>query len=132
MKHAKYAVVALLLLMMAMVVATACSPAEPMSDEVKQMASASIEEQDQVIDSDIRQDGHDLSLILVVSYATTPATAKQLGDNFVRMVKSLGPDDSPGRTIGEGKYDYVIGVYYPNQDRVALGAKVRGASRISW
>ena len=55
-----------------------------------------------------------------------------MGENFVRLCKTFIEDDSPGRTIGRGKYDYLIGVYYPNEKRVAQGAKSRVANRISW
>ena len=48
------------------------------------------------------------------------------------MTKSLGPDRSPGKEIGRGTYDYLIGVYYPSERQVALGAKSRVAERISW
>ena len=73
-----------------------------------------------------------MSLVLIVHPITNESHAKQLGDSFVRMFKSLSDDDSPGSSIGRGKYDYLIGVYYPNEKRVAQGAKSRTSSRISW
>ena len=73
-----------------------------------------------------------MNLVLVVGAATSEARAKQLGDNFVRMYKSLSDDDPPGPTIGAGKYDYLIGVYTPSEKQIALGAKVSFADRITW
>ena len=48
------------------------------------------------------------------------------------MIKTFSPDTPPGRTIGRGIYDYVVGVYYPNEERLVLGAKVAFSDRISW
>ena len=62
----------------------------------------------------------------------TKAAPKEIGENFVRMTKSLMKDGAPGREIGKGKYNYLIGVYYPNEKTVALGAKARTADRLTW
>ncbi len=64
--------------------------------------------------------------------ATNEDYARQLGDNFVRMVKAFSDDDPPGQTIGTGKYDYLISIYTSAEERVALGAKSRISDRISW
>ena len=80
----------------------------------------------------IHQDGNTINLVLIVDYATDPGYAQQMGDNFVRMAKTFLSDRAPGKQIGTGKYDYLIGVYYPNAQKVSLGAKVRTAARISW
>lgn len=53
--------------------------------------------------------------MFVVSAAVHQQRAKELGEKFVRLVKRMGPDDPPGRNIGEGDYDCLIGVYYPNE-----------------
>ncbi len=96
------------------------------------MAVPSIQEYVEVRDAAISQDGDTYSLVLVVDRATSTERAKELGDNFVRMVKSFGPDDSPGQEIGSGTYDYLIGIYYPDGEQVALGAKSRISTRITW
>ena len=85
-----------------------------------------------VLDAAISERGNQISLVLIVHPITNEGGARQLGDSFVRMFKSLSDDDSPGSSIGRGKYDYLIGVYYPNEKRVAQGAKSRTSSRISW
>ena len=85
-----------------------------------------------VLDAAITQDGNTLNLVLIVAGLTTYNKAVELGEKFVRMAKSLSPDDGPGKEIGRGKYHYLIGVYYANEDQVALGAKSGGATRIRW
>ena len=85
-----------------------------------------------VLDAAISQQGERVSLVLIVDPLTNESGARQLGDNFVRMFKSLSDDEPPGRSIGRGKYDYLIGVYYPNEKKVAQGAKSRASDRISW
>ena len=99
---------------------------------VKSQIERTVKEYAGVRDALVTQEGDDVSLVLVVDYALNEARARQLGDNFVRLAKSLGPDDSPGASIGTGKLHYLVGVYYPNEDRIALGAKAKNASSISW
>ena len=110
------------------------SPSRPsaLTASFKSSAISSIMGYPEVMDAAITQRGDQLSLVLIVFSGTSSQRAKALGDNFVRVVKSLSPDASPGRDIGKGIYDYVIGVYYPNEKRVAQGAKSRTSSRISW
>ena len=100
--------------------------------DIKDMAIFSIEDYPRVRDAAIVQDGKQLSLVIIVDYATDPGYAQQLGDDFVRLTKSLLRDGGVGQRIGNGKYDYLIGVYYPNDRKVAQGAKARTADRISW
>ena len=93
---------------------------------------ASVKAYPEVRDAAVSQKGDQLSLVLIVGFATNTQRAKTLGENFVRLTKSLGPDRSPGKEIGKGIFDYVIGVYYPDESQVVLGAKSRAAERISW
>ena len=99
---------------------------------MKTTAVASIRSYPEVKDAAISQDGNAISLVIVVGSATNPQRAQELGDNFVRMVKSQSQDTPPSKEIGTGIYDYLVGVYYPNEKQVAQGAKSRGAKRISW
>ena len=85
-----------------------------------------------VRDAAVTQEGDDVNLVLVVDYAISAQQARSLGDNFVRLTKSLGPDAAPGAAIGPGELNYLVGVYFPNEDRVALGAKAKHTSAISW
>ena len=85
-----------------------------------------------VRDAARRTDGDTFNLALVVNAATNEGEAKRLGENFVRMFKGFSDDDSPGREIGTGKYDYFIRVYRPDQSELALGFKAADSSRIVW
>ena len=93
---------------------------------------ASVKQYPGVLDAAISQRGDQMSLVLIVHSATNESSARLLGDNFVRLYKSLSDDEPPGSSIGRGKYDYLIGVYYPNEKKVAQGAKSRASDRISW
>ena len=73
-----------------------------------------------------------LFLSLLFCWSTSEKYGKELGDNFVRLVKTFSPDDPPGKEIGEGIYNYIIGVYYPDESELALGAKVSYADHITW
>lgn len=103
-----------------------------LSAELRASAVASITDDRRVVDAAIAQDGRTFSLVVIVGFATNEEYAKTVGDNFVRMVKALSDDENPGKTIGSGKYDYIIGVYYPNEAPVAIGAKARSSSGITW
>ena len=112
-----------------------CAPTAPppeISDDAKNMAISVIKDYPLVRDAAIIQDGRKLSLVIIVSYATSEEHAKELGDNFVRLVKTFSEDEPPKKEIGEGIYDYLIGVYYPNEEEVALGAKVSFSPHITW
>ena len=85
-----------------------------------------------MLDAAIGQDGSDVNLVLVVTALTSEARARELGDNFVRMTKSMSQDDPPTRSIGFGIYSYLVGVYYPDETLVAMGAKVQSSDRITW
>ena len=102
------------------------------SANVEDMAVSTMMVEPQVLDAGVSRDGNQFSLVVIVPYSVNSQQAKQLGDSFVRLVKSLSPDDPPGRQIGTGVYDYVVGVYYPNEKPVARGAKSRVARSISW
>ena len=99
------------------------------------MVIASIEDRPEVVDAAVRLRRDrpcQISLALIVTHPLIESEAQALGDSFLRLVKSLGPDTSPGRSIGSGTYDYLIGVYALDETQLALGAKVSGAERITW
>lgn len=100
--------------------------------EVIDLAIETIEGYPEVLDAAISQEGRQISLVLIVAYRINEDRGKQLGDNFVRIVKSLSHDDSPGKDIGRGIYDYLVGVYYPNEQQLVIGAKVADAMNLSW
>lgn len=121
-----------LLVSMLLVACGGSEPAPALTNEMKNLAVQSIMEYPQVRDAAISQDGDSLSLAIVVDYSVSEEYAHKLGNNFVRMAKSFGPGPNPGREVGEGVYDYLVTVVYPNQDRIALGAKVKSSPRITW
>ena len=103
-----------------------------LTEEQKSLAINAMMGQSLVSDAAITQDGRNLSLVLVVNAAASEEYAKELGSNFVRLVKTFGPEEAPGREIGEGIYDYLVGVYTPAEEQIALGAKVSFARSITW
>ncbi len=103
-----------------------------LDDVIEALVLASIEVLPRVVDAAMFQDGDQISLVVVVDYATNESYAKQLGDNFVRLAKTHLKDVAPGKNIGKGEYDYLVGVYYPNEKQLALGAKSRSSQDIRW
>lgn len=86
----------------------------------------------EVDEASISQDGKRLSLGLVVRPETTQDKALELGDNFLRLVKTFGPEAMPGKEIGSGTFDYMITVAYADGTTIAQGAKKSNATQITW
>ena len=107
-------------------------PPPELSEETKSDAVDFIKGELLVKDAAIAQDGHKLSLVVIINAAATEEYAKEVGENFVRYLKAMSPDETPGREVGPGIYDYLIGVYTLTEEAVAEGAKHRSARRISW
>ena len=103
-----------------------------LSEDEKSLAIAGIEAYPLVLEAAISQKGEHLSLVVIVAYGTNFATAKELGANFVRMVKTFGPDQAPGANVGTGLYDYQVGVYYPDKAFIVQGWKLGNSSKIRW
>ena len=103
-----------------------------LSEDEKSLAIAGIMGYSAVRDAAIIQKGEHLSLVVIVAYGTNFATAKELGANFVRMVKTFGPDQAPGANVGTGLYDYQVGVYYPDKAFIVQGWKLGNSSKIRW
>ena len=103
-----------------------------LTTQARQLAIAGISGYPEILDAAITQQGDSLSLVLIVPPGTPEARARELGDNFVRMTKTFAGDGAPGREIGQGKFDYTIGVYTPTERQIALGAKVGPARRVTW
>ena len=98
----------------------------------RQTAIGAISQYPEILDVGLSQDGEVLSLVLVVNGSISESRARELGDNFVRLVKTFSSDSSPGIEIGLGSFDYLVGVYTPTETEIALGAKSRNATRITW
>lgn len=78
------------------------------------------------------QEGKELSLDVSVDYTTSEERAKEIGDSFVRLVKTYGPDTAPSKEIGKGILDYLVTVKYPSGEPVVIGAKVSSADHVTW
>ena len=85
-----------------------------------------------MLDASVTQKQQELSLVIVVRNGTSGERSRELGDNFVRLVKTFGPEPNPEVKIGTGTFDYLIGVYFPDQTQVALGAKASSSPQITW
>ena len=107
-------------------------PSTSSNAQAQDLAIQSIKQETLVLDAAIAQRGNRFSLALVVNRATNQQRARQLGESFVRMLKSFSDDENPGRDIGPGKYDYIITVTYPDETVVAIGGKATISTRISW
>ena len=105
---------------------------ETLTDRQKQQAVGIMVGKRLVNEASISQDDQRLSLGLVVRVETTQDNAQELGDSFVRLVKTFGPEALPGREIGSGIFDYEITVVYANGTRIAQGAKDSTGIKIAW
>jgi len=85
-----------------------------------------------VVEATLVQSGISVTLDLVVGGAVSEERAKELGDQFVRVVKRRGPDHRPVNQLGTGSLDYAITVLHPGELQIAKGIKRRVATQISW
>lgn len=99
---------------------------------MKKIVYQQIKKESLVRDVYIGQEGCDLKLAVVVSPAANEAYAMAIGDRFVRFTKALGPGPGPKKQIGKGIYNFLVGVFTSSEKRLAMGAKVSGARRLSW
>ena len=100
------------------------------------IAVDTIKEHPEVADAAVSQKGEQLSLSIILNQKVSEERAKELGDDFVRMVMTNagsgfenGPD---GKQIGLSEYSYLVGVYLADETQVVLGAKVSSAKWITW
>lgn len=81
-----------------------------------------IEEENQVIDAAIVQGGGTVSMAIIVQYDTTQIHAKFLGQKFVNLLADRYTDD----------YDYIIGIYFPDETLVVDGIRSSSSSTVRW
>lgn len=109
------------------------SPGVKLTSEQQRLALLTVRQQPRVRDAAIKQDGKNLSLVLVVDHATSEEHARNLGDNFVRAVKlASSAEPPPKKEIGTGVLNYQVGIYTPDEKPLARGAKVDSSPRITW
>lgn len=103
------------------------------SAETREIVLVTIGSNPGVLDAAISQEGENISLVIVVGAATSEQYARQLGENFVRQFKSMSQDDSPGKDVGTGMFNYTVQVVgMPGEKVIAQGAKVSFSNKISW
>ena len=86
----------------------------------------------EVVDATLVQSGISVTLDLIVGSVVSEERAKELGDQFLRIVKRRGPDHRPVNQLGTGSLDYAITVFHPGELQIAKGTKGRMATQISW
>lgn len=108
------------------------APAPEVTEVQKSLAIQAIEDYPEVRDAAVAQEGSDLTLAIIVDYGTSEERAKELGDNFMRLVKTFSEDELPHKKIGKGIYNYLVGVAYPNEELIVMGAKDSCSDHITW
>lgn len=104
-----------------------------LSDLEKDPAIQSLLNQPGVQDAIIVQDEATLTLLIGVNDATNAENARQLGNQFVRLVKAYSVvEPDPANEIGIGIYDYVIFVTTLDGKDLAFGNKSKADIAISW
>ena len=111
-------------------------------EDVKEAAIEAFKLSREVVDAAVLQDSdrpEKVSIAIIVLVGTSVPRAEKLGDNLLRMVKSLANDESGAQTErpsksgpGRGKYDYLVKVQDTNGNELAFGAKVSTSPRITW
>ena len=106
-----------------------------LSPEQRAAPVAEIKKQPDVIDAVVNQGARerDLNLIITVSPGTNETLGRELGVIFVRLVKTIGPDDDPPPDkIGAGRHNYLVRVLEPEGKLVALGRKRWDLTSMTW
>ncbi len=118
-----------------MLLVVGCAPTAPppeISDTAKKFAIDGIMGYTLVRDAGVFQDGKKVKLVIIANDAINEQYAKELCDNFVRMVKQFSEDENPGKEIGKGIYDYLVGVYTSTEEEVVIGFKSADLPHITW
>lgn len=104
-----------------------------LSHKVRSLAIKQMRENEVVVDAAINQEGDELSFLLIVAQGTSTAQAETLGEDFVRVLESKIKDvQGSGEELAESKYSYLIGVYTPDQHRIAVASKSRNETDLDW
>ena len=86
-----------------------------------------------VLEAGIQQRGRMVDISLTVTDETPTATARTLGETFVRLVKSLSEaEPPPGQELGIGEFDYVIRIGTPIVAERSRGRKTSTQDQITW
>ena len=85
-----------------------------------------------IADHCTQRNGSEIIVAVVCDVDCTKEYARKLGDNAVRLCKSLSDDTGPEKAIGAGKYDYKIGVGASPDNIMVQGFKSCRLSHITW
>jgi hypothetical protein len=97
------------------------------------IALAGVSISDSVINADIDQRGRTVALSLTVRADTRPTAARALGEEFVRLVKTMAASEpAPGDDLGTGAFDYVVHIRTPSNGLLARGGKSTADRTIHW
>ena len=117
----------------ALLLTAACTGGPPtLSESARDLAVEEIMSFPEILGAAVGQEGIKLTLAVVVPFGSEESAAKAAGDNFVRMVKSFGPEPAPGEELGTGIFDYFVTVVYPDKTVIIKGAKVSSSPHIIW
>ena len=84
-------------------------------------------------DASITQEGKTVRLSLVIIAGTSKNKAIELGDSFIRAVKSYNASEpSPEKEIGRGIYNYQVFVFSQTEQLLAFGSKFSNLKSIIW
>ena len=110
------------------------APEHPILTESEEThARAGVSADSHVLEAGISQRGRTVALSLVVRADTPPDTARALGAQFVRLVKTYAAaEPDPEQDVGAGDYDYIVRVSSPTESVIALGGKTTTDTRIHW
>ena len=79
------------------------------------------------------QNGCGIDILIRGGSVSDKEMSRQIGDNAVRLVKALGPDDFPGKEIGRGVYDYRVRVRATKRGKwLVYGTKPAESTSIKW
>lgn len=101
-------------------------------EEEKLKVINTMKEEDNVIDAVLSQKGSKIELVLTVEDKTSKKRAKELGESYVRLVKTFSMDINPNKKIGKGIYNYYFRVNNPNKEIIITGIKENLAELITW
>ncbi len=73
-----------------------------------------------------------IKLVLTVENKTSKERAKELGESYIRLVKTFSRDINPNKKIGKGIYNYFVRVNNPNKEIIITGIKENTAEFITW
>ena len=125
--------VCLIAVVLTLMLTAACTGGAPtLTESAKDLAVGEILGHPDVLGAAVAQNGTNLNLAVVVAFGSGESAAMDVGDNFVRTVKSHGPESAPSNEIGKGDFDYLVTVVYPDRTVVARGAKNSSSPRIIW